>query len=142
MQSCCFSFEQHLGRWAVFRQLFHHAERAPRMTSSLTAESPTIQKLQNILGVDIGILATQIMRARKTRKEKMAEGTDLTTHELVQLQRNAIEISWLSSEKREAFVNMLTTMLRNMCIHNLEKLMSEYQCATESTRLLSRVIPE
>jgi hypothetical protein len=107
------------------------------MTSSLTAESPTIQKLQNILGVDIGILATQIMRARKTRKEKMAEGTDLTTHELVQLQRNAFEISWLSSEKREAFVN--TTA--NTCIHNLEKLMSEYQCATESTRLLSRVIP-
>src|SRR3984885_9193433 len=25
---------------------FHHAERAPRVTSSLTAESPTIQKLQ------------------------------------------------------------------------------------------------
>jgi hypothetical protein len=22
MQSCCFGFEQHLGRWAVFRQLF------------------------------------------------------------------------------------------------------------------------
>jgi hypothetical protein len=38
------------------------------MTSSLTAESPTIQKLQNILGVDIRILATQVMRARKTRK--------------------------------------------------------------------------
>jgi hypothetical protein len=47
---------------------FHHAERAPRATSSLTAESPTIQKLQNILGVDIGTLATQVMRARKTRK--------------------------------------------------------------------------
>lgn len=39
--------------------------------------------------------------------EKMAEGTDLTRHELAQLQRNAFEISWLSSEKREAFVNML-----------------------------------
>jgi hypothetical protein len=38
------------------------------VTSSLTAESPTIQKLQNILGVDIRILATQVMRARKTRK--------------------------------------------------------------------------
>jgi hypothetical protein len=37
------------------------------VTSSLTAESPTI-KLQNILGVDIGILATQALRARKTRK--------------------------------------------------------------------------
>src|ERR1700728_3467813 len=47
---------------------FHRVERAPRVTSSLTAESPTIQKLQNILGVDIGILATQGMRARKTRK--------------------------------------------------------------------------
>src|ERR1700728_5107377 len=67
MQSYCFSFEQHLGRWAVWAA-FHHAERAPRVTSSLTAESPTIQKLQNILGVDIGILATQVMRARKTRK--------------------------------------------------------------------------
>src|ERR1700733_9221580 len=72
MQSCCFSFEQHLGRWAVFRQLFHHAERAPRMTSSLTAESPTIQKLQNTLGVDIRILATQIMCDRKTRKSSSA----------------------------------------------------------------------
>jgi hypothetical protein len=26
------------------------------------------QKLQNVLGVDIGILATQALRARKTRK--------------------------------------------------------------------------
>jgi hypothetical protein len=26
------------------------------------------QKLQNILGIDIGILATQVLRARKTRK--------------------------------------------------------------------------
>jgi hypothetical protein len=47
---------------------FHHAERAPRVTGGLMAESPTIRKLQNVLGVDIGILATQFMRARKTRK--------------------------------------------------------------------------
>jgi hypothetical protein len=54
----CFGFEQHLGRWAVFRLAFHHAECAPRVTSSLTVESLTIRKLQNILGVYIGILAT------------------------------------------------------------------------------------
>src|SRR5579859_4545337 len=29
MQSCCFGFEQHRGRWAVFSAAFHHAERAP-----------------------------------------------------------------------------------------------------------------
>jgi hypothetical protein len=55
---------------------FHHAERALRVTSSLTAESPIIQKLQNILGVDIGILATQVMRARKTRKQRQDRQTD------------------------------------------------------------------
>jgi hypothetical protein len=43
---------------------FHHAERTPRVISSLTAESPTIQKLQNILSVDIGIPATRVPRAR------------------------------------------------------------------------------
>jgi hypothetical protein len=68
MQSYCFGFERRLGRWAVFSAAFHHVERAPRVTSSLTAESPTIQKLQNILGVDIGILATQALRAGRTRK--------------------------------------------------------------------------
>jgi hypothetical protein len=47
---------------------FHHAERAPIVVSSLTAESPKIQKLQNIFGVDTGILATRVLRARKTRK--------------------------------------------------------------------------
>src|SRR5271154_6187165 len=59
---------QHRGRWAVFSAAFHHAERAPRVTSSLTAESPTIKKLQNILGIDIRILPTRVRRARKTRK--------------------------------------------------------------------------
>jgi adenosine deaminase len=44
---------------------------------------------------------------RAYMSEKLAEGTDLTTHELVQLQRNAFDISWLFPEKREAFVNML-----------------------------------
>jgi adenine deaminase len=39
--------------------------------------------------------------------EKMTDGTDVTRDELVQLQRNAFEISWLSSEKRDVFINML-----------------------------------
>jgi adenine deaminase len=39
--------------------------------------------------------------------EKMTDGTDLTRDELIQLQRNAFEISWLSSEKRDAFMKML-----------------------------------
>src|SRR5436190_22998308 len=47
---------------------FHHAERAPRVTSSLTAESPTIRSFQTILGVDTRTLATRVLRARKTRK--------------------------------------------------------------------------
>jgi hypothetical protein len=41
--------EQHPGRWAVFSAVFHHAERAPRVTSSLTAESPTIRSLKTSL---------------------------------------------------------------------------------------------
>src|SRR5580692_3250608 len=69
MQSCCFGFEQHRGRWAVFSAAFHHAERAPRVTSSLTAESPTIRSFSTILGVDIRILTTRVRRARKTRKQ-------------------------------------------------------------------------
>src|SRR5271170_5194182 len=59
---------QHRGRWAVFSAAFHHAERAPRVTSSLTAESPTIRSFPTILGVDTRILATRVRRARKTRK--------------------------------------------------------------------------
>jgi len=59
---------QHLGRWAAFSAAFRHAERAPRVTSSLMAESPTIRSPKNILGVDIGILATRVLRARKARK--------------------------------------------------------------------------
>jgi hypothetical protein len=49
MQSCCFGFEQHRGRWAVFSAAFHHAERAPRVISSLTAESPTIRSFKTSL---------------------------------------------------------------------------------------------
>src|SRR5256885_15713459 len=75
MQSCCFGFEQHRGRWAVFSAAFHHAERAPRVTSSLTAESPTIRSFQTILGVDTRTLATRVLRARKTRKQ--TEGDSL-----------------------------------------------------------------
>src|SRR5438045_2842368 len=70
MQSCCFGFRQHRGRWAVFSAAFHHAERAPRVTSSLTAESPTIRSFSTILGVDIRTLATRVRRARKTRKSE------------------------------------------------------------------------
>src|SRR5271170_3562498 len=46
MLSCCFGFEQHRGRWAVFSAAFRHAERAPRVISSLTAESPTIRSFK------------------------------------------------------------------------------------------------
>jgi hypothetical protein len=38
------------------------------VTSSLTAESPTIRSFKNILDVDIRILATRVLRARKARK--------------------------------------------------------------------------
>src|SRR6266516_5933584 len=68
MQSCCFGFEQHRGRWAVFSAAFHHAERAPRVISSLTAESPTIRSFKTSFGPDIGSLTTRVLRARKTRK--------------------------------------------------------------------------
>src|SRR5438105_15308825 len=64
MQSCCFGF----GSTEAVGQSFHHAERAPRVTSSLTAESPTIRSFQTILGVDARTLATRVLRARKTRK--------------------------------------------------------------------------
>lgn len=40
--------------------------------------------------------------------EKMTDGTDITRQELVQLQRNAFEISWMSSEKKDIFMNMLS----------------------------------
>src|SRR3954451_7366912 len=63
-----FWLRQHRGRWAVFSAAFHHAERAPRVTSSPTAESPTIRSFSTILGVDIRILATRVRRTRKTRK--------------------------------------------------------------------------
>src|SRR6266480_5490047 len=55
MQSCCFGFEQHRGHWAVFSAAFHHAERAPRVISSLTAESPTIRSFKTSFGPDIGV---------------------------------------------------------------------------------------
>jgi hypothetical protein len=41
------------------------------VTSSLTAESPTIRSFSTILGVDIRILATRVRRTRKTRKWEM-----------------------------------------------------------------------
>src|SRR5256886_17087075 len=66
MQSCCFGFEQHRGRWAVFSAAFHHAERAPRVISSLTAESPTIRSFKTSL---VSIQGFSVLRARKTRKK-------------------------------------------------------------------------
>ena len=39
--------------------------------------------------------------------EKMLDGTGLTKDELVQLQRNAFQISWLSSMKRDSFLASL-----------------------------------
>jgi len=61
MQSCCFGFEQHLGRWAPHRA----RSKGDQQPDGRVAHN---QKLQNILRVDIGILATQALRARKTRK--------------------------------------------------------------------------
>jgi hypothetical protein len=37
-----------LGRWAVFSAAFHHVECAPRVISSLTAESPTIRSFKHL----------------------------------------------------------------------------------------------
>jgi hypothetical protein len=51
-----------------FSAAFHHAERAPRVTSSLTAESPTIRSLYTSLVSIQVLLATRALRARKTRK--------------------------------------------------------------------------
>jgi adenine deaminase len=39
--------------------------------------------------------------------EKMADGTDLSKAELVLLQHNAFEISWISSQKRDFFLHKL-----------------------------------
>jgi hypothetical protein len=68
MQSYCFGFQQHLGRWAVFFDSF-----SPRGARSKGDQQPDgrvahIQKLFDILGVDIEILVTCVQRARKTRK--------------------------------------------------------------------------
>jgi hypothetical protein len=59
---------------AVFSAAFHHAERAPRVTSSLTVESPIIRSSKNILSIDIGILVTRVLRARKARKSAGGDG--------------------------------------------------------------------
>ena len=40
---------------------------------------------------------------------KMTEETDLTISELVQLQRNAFQISWVSSWRRSHFLKLLDT---------------------------------
>jgi hypothetical protein len=46
---------QHRGRWAVFSAAFHHAERAPgdQQPDGRVAHN---QKLQNIFGVDTGVV--------------------------------------------------------------------------------------
>ncbi|KAF2817249.1 adenosine deaminase [Mytilinidion resinicola] len=38
---------------------------------------------------------------------KMAEETDITREEIVQLQRNAFEVAWISERKREGFLKLL-----------------------------------
>jgi hypothetical protein len=65
MQSGCFGFQQHLGRWAVF-----FGSYSPRGVRSKGDQQPDDrvahnQKLLNILGVDTEILATRVQRARK-----------------------------------------------------------------------------
>jgi len=52
-QSSCFGFQQHLlAVGQSFSAAFHHAERAPRVISSLTAESPTIRSFSTTFGSD------------------------------------------------------------------------------------------
>jgi hypothetical protein len=67
MQSCCFGFGSTEAVGQSFRQL------SPRGARSKGDQQPDgrvahNQKLQNIFGVDTGILATRVLRARKTRK--------------------------------------------------------------------------
>ncbi|OQV06351.1 hypothetical protein CLAIMM_10928 [Cladophialophora immunda] len=50
---------------------------------------------------------------------KMAEGTDVTKKELIQLQRNAFMISWISSWRRNHFLQMLDEYERKM-LGNIE----------------------
>src|SRR3984885_7094939 len=73
MQSCCFGF----GSTEAVGQSF--GSFSPRGARSKGDQQPDgrvahNQKLQNILGVDIGILATQVLRARKTRKSIRGTG--------------------------------------------------------------------
>jgi hypothetical protein len=57
MQSCCFGLGSFSPRGA--------RSKGDQQPDGRVAHN---QKLQNILGVDIGILATQALGARKTRK--------------------------------------------------------------------------
>ena len=68
MRSCCFSFEQHLGRWAVFFGSF--SPRGARSKGDQQPDGRVAHKSEalNITGVDTGFLATRALRARKTRK--------------------------------------------------------------------------
>src|SRR5947207_1304611 len=68
MQSRCFGFERHRGRLG---SLF--GSSSPRRARSKGDQQPDgrvahNQKLQNILDVNIRILATCVLRARKTRE--------------------------------------------------------------------------
>jgi len=70
MQSCCFGFEQHRGVGSL----------SPREARSKGDQQPDgrvahNQKLSNIFGVDTGILATRVLRARKARKRVMRRST-------------------------------------------------------------------
>jgi hypothetical protein len=67
MQSCCFGFGSTL---AVGQSFGSFSPRGARSKGDQQPDGRVAhnQKLQNILGVDIGILATRALRARKTRK--------------------------------------------------------------------------
>jgi hypothetical protein len=71
MQSCCFGFGQHLGRGQSFGSFSPRGARSKRdqQPDGRVAHN---QKLQTILGANIGILATRVLRARKTRKSQYA----------------------------------------------------------------------
>jgi hypothetical protein len=67
MQSCALTSSSTLAVGQSFGSFSPHGARSKgdQQPDGRVAHN---QKLQNILGVDIGSLATQVLRARKTRK--------------------------------------------------------------------------
>lgn len=65
--------------------------------------------LRNDIKVTVNSDDPAYFRAYMTENmQKMADDAGLNKDELVQLQKNAFEISWLSSEKRDFFINKLS----------------------------------